>query len=97
MTVVHGPSYMDHRTWTSDRTIFLTQEKGNQLSSWLSYMYSRWRIRYSENGKIVTQYRTPSMKDSDRVYPRLNDQVVILILLAFMSSSAHLLQKTLDH
>jgi len=37
------------------------------------------------------------MKDSDRVYPRLNDQVVILILLACMSTSAHLLQKTLDH
>ncbi|MGH9974841.1 MAG: tyrosine-type recombinase/integrase [Nitrososphaeraceae archaeon] len=52
----------------SDRTIFLTQELDNQLSSWLSYRYRRRRICYSENGKTVTQYRTPSMKDSDLVF-----------------------------
>lgn len=49
----------------SDRIIFLTQELDNQLSSWLSFRYRRRRICYSENGKSVTQYRTPSMKESD--------------------------------
>ncbi len=52
----------------SDRTIFLTQELDNQLSSWLSYRYRKRRICYSENGKTVTQYRTPNMKDSDLVF-----------------------------
>jgi integrase len=52
----------------SDRTIFLTQELNNQLSSWLAYRYRRRRICYSEKGKTVTQYRTPSMKDSDLVF-----------------------------
>lgn len=52
----------------SDRTIFLTQELENQLSSWLSYRYRKRRICYSENGKTVTQYRTPIMKDSDLVF-----------------------------
>jgi len=52
----------------SDRTIFLTQELENQLSSWLAYRYRKRRICYSENGKTVTQYRTPSMKDSDLVF-----------------------------
>ena len=52
----------------SDRTIFLTQELDNQLSSWLTYRYRKRRICYSENGKTVTQYRTPSIKDSDLVF-----------------------------
>ena len=52
----------------SDRTIFLTQELDHQLSSWLTYRYRKRRICYSENGKTVTQYRTPSMKDSDLVF-----------------------------
>jgi integrase len=52
----------------SDRTIFLTQELDNQLSSWLAYRYRRRRICYSENGKTVTQYRTPSMKNSDLIF-----------------------------
>jgi integrase len=52
----------------SDRTIFLTQELVNQLSSWLAYRYRKRRICYSENGKTVTHYRTPSMKDSDLVF-----------------------------
>ena len=52
----------------SDRTIFLTQELDNQLSSWLTHRYRKRRICYSENGKTVTQYRTPSIKDSDLVF-----------------------------
>jgi integrase len=52
----------------SDRTIFLTQELVNQLTSWLAYRYRKRRICYSENGKTVTQYRTPSMKGSDLVF-----------------------------
>jgi integrase len=52
----------------SDRTIFLTQELDNQLSSWRAYRYRKRRICYSENGKTVTQYRTPSIKDSDLVF-----------------------------
>ena len=52
----------------SDRTIFLTQELDNQLSSWLVYRYRKRRICYLENGKTVTQYRTPSMKESDLVF-----------------------------
>ena len=52
----------------SDRAIFLTQELDNQLSSWLSYRYRRRRICYSENGKTVTQYRIPSMTESNLVF-----------------------------
>jgi integrase len=52
----------------SDRTIFLTQELVNQLTSWLAYRYRKRRICYSENGKTVTQYRTPSMKESDLIF-----------------------------
>jgi integrase len=52
----------------SDRTIFLTQDLDNQLSSWISYRYRRRRICHLENGKTVTQYRTPNMKDSDLVF-----------------------------
>jgi integrase len=52
----------------SDRTIFLTQELDNQVSSWLTHSYRKRRICYSENGKTVTQYRTPIMKESDLVF-----------------------------
>jgi integrase len=52
----------------SDRTIFLTQELDSQVSSWLTHSYRKRRICYSENGKIVTQYRTPIMKESDLVF-----------------------------
>ena len=52
----------------SDRTIFLTHELDNQLSSWLAYRYRKRRICYSENGRTVTQYKTPSMKESDLVF-----------------------------
>jgi integrase len=52
----------------SDRTIFLTQELDNQLFSGLVYRYRKRRICYSENGKTITQYRTPIMKDSDLVF-----------------------------
>lgn len=58
----------DRRLDIPKRLKFLTQELDNQLSSWLTYRYRKRRICYSENGKTVTQYRTPIMKDSDLVF-----------------------------
>jgi integrase len=52
----------------SDRTIFLTSELTHQLSSWLDYKYRSRRICYSNNGRTVTQYRTPDKKETDLVF-----------------------------
>jgi integrase len=79
----------------SDRTIFLTQELDNQLSSWLAYRYRKRRICYSENGKTVTQYRTPSIQDSDlifSVYRSSGNPNPVSLYVEFRTSFA----KTLD-
>jgi integrase len=52
----------------SDRTIFLTTELFHQLSSWLDYKYRSRRVCYSNNGRTVTQFRTPDKKEIDLVF-----------------------------
>ena len=53
----------------SDRTIFLTKEVSLQLSSWLDYKYRSRRVCYvSNNGKTVTEYRTPTKNETDLVF-----------------------------
>ena len=53
----------------SDRTIFLTKEVAHQLSSWLDYKYRSRRVCYvSNNGKTVTEYRTPTKNETDLVF-----------------------------
>jgi integrase len=53
----------------SDRTIFLTSELGNQVSSWLDYKYRTRRVCYSnKNGKTITEYRTPERNTADLIF-----------------------------
>jgi integrase len=53
----------------SDRTIFLTTELSNQLSSWLDYKYRLRRVCHSNNrGKTVTEYRTPNKNETDLIF-----------------------------
>jgi integrase len=54
----------------SDRTIFLTSELGNQLSSWLDYKYRTRRICHSDNSddKTITEYRTPKKNGTDLIF-----------------------------
>ena len=53
----------------SDRTIFLTSELGNQISSWLDYKYRTRRVCYSnKNGKTITEYRTPERNTADLIF-----------------------------
>jgi integrase len=45
----------------TDRTIFLTQEMVQQLTSWLTYKYRTRRVCYKDDqsGKTITEVRTP--------------------------------------
>lgn len=54
----------------TDRTIFLTDEAAHQLKSWLDYKYRRRRICHKgEQGrKTVTEYRSPTKKDTDLIF-----------------------------
>jgi integrase len=53
----------------SDRIIFLTSELRNQLSSWIHYKYRSRRICYSNNdGKNITEYRTPEKNETDLIF-----------------------------
>jgi integrase len=52
----------------SDRIIFLTSELCHQLSSWLDYKYRSRRVCYSNNGRSITEYRTPDKKETDLVF-----------------------------
>src|SRR5215469_6328948 len=47
-----------------DRFIFLTQELTQQLKAWLHYKYRTRRVCYQDrqNGKTITEYRTPDKK-----------------------------------
>jgi integrase len=57
----------------SDRTMFLTSELGNQLSSWLDYKYRTRRVCYSnKNGKTITEYRTPERNVADLIFSAHN-------------------------
>jgi integrase len=52
----------------SDRTIFLTSELSQQISTWVDYKYRKRRICYLRNNKTITQYRTPDKKDTNLVF-----------------------------
>jgi integrase len=53
----------------SDRTIYLTSELNDQLSSWLEYKYRSRRVCYSNGDqKTITEYRTPEKSETDLVF-----------------------------
>ena len=53
----------------SDRTIFLTSELNDQLSSWIEYKYRSRRVCYSNvDQKTITEYRTPEKNETDLVF-----------------------------
>ena len=55
----------EHTKTRTDRTVFLTEEMVQQLTSWLSYKYRTRRIchRNGQTGKTVTDIRTPGKKN----------------------------------
>ena len=59
----------------SDRTIFLTDEVAQQLKTWLDYKYRTRRVCYKgkEDGKTVSEYRTPTMNNTDLVFAVYQD------------------------
>ena len=59
-----------------DRTIFLTEELTQQLKSWLDYKHRTRRVCYQDkqNGKTITEYRTPDKKDTDLVFAVYQDR-----------------------
>jgi integrase len=52
----------------ADRIVFLTEELTQQLKSWLSYKYRKRRVCRDEDGKIITEYRTPSKEGTDLLF-----------------------------
>jgi integrase len=59
----------------TDRTVFLTEEIVQQLTSWLSYKYRTRRVCYKDEQtkKTITEYRTPEKKESDLVFALYQD------------------------
>ena len=59
----------------TDRTIFLTEEVTQQLKSWLDYKYRTRRVCHKDkqNGKLITEYRTPNRMDTDLVFAVYQD------------------------
>jgi integrase len=60
----------------ADRTVFLTEEIARQLTSWLDYKYRTRRVCYKteQNGKTITEYRSPSKKETDLVFAVYQDK-----------------------
>jgi integrase len=52
----------------ADRVVFLTEEVVQQLESWLSYKYRKRRVCRGQDGKTVTEYRTPSKERTDLLF-----------------------------
>jgi integrase len=52
----------------ADRVVFLTDELTQQLKSWLSYKYRKRRVCHNEDGKTITEYRTPPREETDLVF-----------------------------
>jgi integrase len=52
----------------ADRVVFLTDEITQQLKYWLSYKYRKRRVCHNEDGKTITEYRTPSREETDLVF-----------------------------
>jgi len=59
-----------------DRIVFLTEEVTQQLKSWLDYKYRTRRVCYQakQNGKAITEYRTPDRKNTDLVFAVYQDK-----------------------
>ena len=59
----------------ADRTIFLTEEVTKQLKSWLDYKHRTRRVCHQDkqNGKSLTEYRTPDKRDTDLVFAVYQD------------------------
>src|ERR671939_614292 len=59
-----------------DRIVFLTEEVTQQLKSWLDYKYRTRRVCHqnNQNGKMVTEYRTPNKKDIDLLFAIYQDK-----------------------
>ena len=53
----------------------MTQELTQQLKSWLDYKHRTRRVCYEDkqNGKTITEYRTPDKKDVDLVFAVYQD------------------------
>jgi integrase len=53
-----------------DRTVFLTEEITQQLTSWLNYKYRTRRVCYKnkQTGKTITEIRTPEREDTDLIF-----------------------------
>jgi integrase len=54
----------------TDRMVFLTQEISQQITSWLNYKYRSRRVSHREeqDGKTITEIRTPEKRESDLVF-----------------------------
>src|SRR5215467_1851917 len=61
-----------------DRIIFLTQEVTQQLKSWLDYKYRTRRVCHqdAQQGKTITEHRTPVKRDTDLVFAVYQDTEV---------------------
>jgi len=59
----------------TDRTIFLTAEVAHQLKSWLDYKYRTRRVCYKgkQDGKTISEYRTPTKINTDLVFAVYQD------------------------
>jgi integrase len=54
----------------TDRTVFLTKEMAQQLTSWLNYKYRTRRVcrKDKQTEKTISEHRTPDKKESDLVF-----------------------------
>jgi integrase len=59
-----------------DRMIFLTEELSQQLKSWLDYKHRTRRVCHQDRqqGKTITEYRTPDKRDTDLVFGVYQDK-----------------------
>ncbi len=60
----------------TDRRVFLTEEATHQLKSWLDYKYRTRRVCHKDEqeGRVITEYRTPDRKETDLVFAIYQDK-----------------------
>jgi integrase len=74
-----GPSRLfvrgEYTKTRTDRIIFLTDEIAGQLKSWLDYKYRTRRVFYKDrqNGKTISDYRSPTKKHTDLIFAVYQD------------------------
>jgi hypothetical protein len=58
-----------------DRIIFLTDEVAHQINSLLDYKYRTRRVCHKgeQDGKTISEYRSPSKKDTDLIFAVYQD------------------------